>query len=206
MKYIKTFEAKRKNIFTAIAANDIESVKNFLNSDIKLNLNFKCTDYNSKSILIHCLRNWTTGKNLSEIFELLLDYSNEWKYNVDETTDLPIIFIAIQWNNMDAIKMLIDKGANPNIKTINSWGTITYPIFRASHKYNLIRLLIKLGTDPNVQQKSIKTGSSNPKNNTYTFEYLYDILSKTNQKRFREDFPDLYSDYLALIESEEYNL
>lgn len=103
-------------IFTAIDNNNYAEVKELLDSGVKANQR----DWANNTPLM-----WAAKRGYTEICELLLSYYTK-DMNIDETNELDwtALMFAAANNHPKTVKLLIEKGANKDHKTISFSETV----------------------------------------------------------------------------------
>ena len=102
MKNIKTFENfNKKNIFQYIFDNDIQSVKNYIDSGYDLNI----LTYSNETTLIYA-----ASSSKIEIVKLLLNTGIDVDKQ-DNYGNTALLYAAVN-NNREIIKLLLDYGAD----------------------------------------------------------------------------------------------
>ena len=101
------------------------------------------------------------------------------------------LFFAVQRNNYKLVKILLEKGADPNILNDYNLPPIYYATIRSL--LDIVDLLIRYGS----------TISLNTKNAIYTDVMLY--LDDTLEL-FKKDYPESYQKYLKMKKTNLFNL
>ena len=163
MNNIKTFENfNKQGIFTYIDSDDIQLVKNYINSGYDLNIQ---DNYGNTPLILAAL------KNDIEIFKLLLnagaDINKQNKYGNTPLT------MATSNNKIEIVKLLLNAGAD--IDKQNIFGNT--PLIAAAYKNNreIVEILLDYGADEFILNDENKS--------------FYDYLNYPNQQYFTQNYP-----------------
>jgi len=106
--------------------------------------------------------------------------------------DETFLFFAVQKNEYDLVKYLLELGANPNLTNIYNFTSMYYA---AIHSYlNIIDILIQYGSTCFIDS---------------TFAILNDLmlyLTSDELKTFKRNYPDSYKKYLKEKKMKKYNI
>ena len=206
MNNIKTFENfNKQGIFTYIDSDDIQLVKNYINSGYDLNIQ----DNYGDTPLIFASR----CDNI-EIFKLLLNYGAS--INEQNKRGNTALIRAAYNNNCEIVELLLNAGANINVQNVNG----STPLIAASSgNIEVVKLLLNAGADIDKQDENGYTALIHAayENNKEIVELLldyhadefiltnnddsfYDYLTDENKQYFLKEYPNkvynaIYHDY-----------
>ena len=203
MNNIKTFgNFKKQDIFVNIINNDIQSLKNYINSGHDLNIE---NNYGYTPLMYACVY------NKIEVIELLLKHG----VDVNKQTiygETALFFAYAHGNNsLEIIKMLLDAGADINKQNyLNETILIRISLLSiaSSENIKIIEFLLNSGADIDKQDNNGDTAltSAAYKNNRGLVELLlkynadefilnnddesfYDLLNDENKQYFLKEYP-----------------
>ena len=163
MNNIKTFENfNNQDIFTYIEKNDIQSVKNYIDSGHDLNIK---NEY-GYTPLIYAVYN-----DRLEIVKLLLDCGADVnKQNIYGNTAL---ILATSKNNIEMVKLLLNVGADIDKQNNLGYTALIFAAYRNNRE--MVKLILDYYADEfilNAQNKS-----------------FYDFLNTENKEYFTQNYP-----------------
>ena len=163
MNNIKTFENfNNQDIFTYIENNDIQSVKDYINSGY--NLDSQNNSGDTPLIL-------AASNNKMEIVKLLLNAG----VDVDEQGkgDYTPLMYASRYNYAEIVKLLLNAGAD--IDKQNKYGYTALTLAALYNYHEIVELLLDYGADEFILD-----------NNDKSFYYL---LNTENKEYFTQNYP-----------------
>ena len=163
MNNIKTFENfNNQDIFTYIENNDIQSVKDYINSGY--NLDSQNNSGDTPLIL-------AASNNKMEIVKLLLNSGAD--INRQDNYGGAALIWAAFYNRIEIVKLLLNAGADIDKQSNNGNTALIWSAF--SNNKKIIELLLDYGADEfilNAQNKS-----------------FYDFLNIENKEYFTQNYP-----------------
>lgn len=135
------------SIFVALLNKQYNVVKYLLKKNININIKNNNHENNTKSTLLHiCIYHDVS----EEIINLLI------KYNIDinavnESNDTPLKY-ACHLNKLDYVKLLLSKGANPNINSNLNYSCLHHAI--EHNNYEMLKILIDYNCNYNLKTLS----------------------------------------------------
>ena len=196
MNNIKTFENfNNQDIFTYIKNDDIQLIKNYIDSGYDLDI---INEYGYTTLMYAIIHNKTV------IFKLLLNTSADVnKQNNNGDTSL---ILAAKYNNIEIVKLLLNSGADINRQDNYGGTALIYAVF--NNRIEIVKLLLNAGADIDKQDNNGYTALilAAYTNNRETVEILldygadefilndenksfYDYLNYPNQQYFTQNYP-----------------
>ena len=161
--------------FNNILNIKLQSKRNSVKSNIKMNFHYNTSYINSSSKNNNLIKSIELN-NLKKVKE----YLNKDKSNINSLNKNGIspLHIAVISGNLEIINFLLDKGANPNIKSLSKKQTpLHYAyIFKSTKTHKIINLLIKYNANPNLED----TNNKRPKEYSLKYKESSDIDNYTS--------------------------
>ncbi|MBQ4613353.1 MAG: ankyrin repeat domain-containing protein [Akkermansia sp.] len=134
----------KNDLFTAIRSNNMTKVEELLCTHPHL-ANMTCADTTSTPLHVALLGNCPVA-----MVELLLNRGSRMTRRSTDAT--PMLLCAVQSGRPKKLKLLLERGANPNVASPNSMGRggYTYPLLYTRGNPELVSLLLQHGADPNA--------------------------------------------------------
>ena len=161
--------------FNNILNIKLQSKRNSVKSNIKMNFHYNTSYINSSSKNNNLIKSIELN-NLKKVKE----YLNKDKSNINSLNKNGIspLHIAVISGNLEIINFLLDKGANPNIKSLSKKQTpLHYAyIFKSTKTHKIINLLLKYNANPNLED----TNNKRPKEYSLKYKESSDIDNYTS--------------------------
>ena len=163
MKNIKTFENfNTQDIFTYIEKNDIQSVKNYIDSGYDLNMQ---NGLNYTPLI------YATKYNKIEIVKLLLNAGVDLNKQNDDG-DTPLIY-ATEYNKIEIVKLLLNTGAY--IDKQDNYGNTALIWAAFYNNREIVEILLDYGADEFILDDNNKS--------------FYNYLNDENKEYFTQNYP-----------------
>lgn len=118
----------------------------------------ECKDINAKDEKYRWPLKCAVLSQNTELIKLVLDRKPVFSQTDKSDKNDPVLLTAVKKHNVEIVKLLLEAGANPNERTMNS-GCSESPLYAAlfneaysnysNYDFEIIKLLIKYGADPN---------------------------------------------------------
>jgi ankyrin repeat protein len=146
------------------------------------------------------LRIYINSDNEFKQFEETLDQV----LDLNSNTSSPLLFMAVRYQNIPIVNLLLEKGSNINITDDQNSTAISVATSRG--KYRMVEFLLSKGADPNIQDRYGKT----------PLHYVTETLDQSNSqegddrliktlrallldKKINVDFQDTENEYTPLM-------
>ena len=87
------------------------------------------------------------------VSEVQAAIANGADVNTRDDKDCPPLMAACAHNNTAVVRLLLDSGANPNIKMSEDWTVLMYAVTENDIDFNIIKMLIDAGIDVNAKNE-----------------------------------------------------
>ncbi len=118
----------------------------------------ECKDINAKDEKYRWPLKCAVLSQNTELIKLVLERKPVFSQTDKSDKNDPVLLTAVKKHNVEIVKLLLEAGANPNERTLNS-GCSESPLYAAlfneaysnysNYDFEIIKLLIKYGADPN---------------------------------------------------------
>ena len=163
MNNIKTFENfNNQDIFTYIKNDDIESIKNYIDSGYDLNI---------QDNVGYTILGYATAHNKIKIVKLLLNAGADT--NKQDSVGYTALILSAFYNNIEIIKFLLNAGVNIDKQNNSGHTALIYAAYNNNRE--IVEILLDYGADEFILNDENKS--------------FYDYLNDENKEYFLQNYP-----------------
>ena len=185
MNNIKTFENfNNQDIFTYIKNDDIQLIKNYIDSGYDLDI---INEYGYTTLMYAIIHNKTV------IFKLLLNTSADVnKQNNNGDTSL---ILAAKYNNIEIVKLLLNAGADIDKQNNDGYTALIWAAFNNNRK--MVELLLDYYADEFILNGEDKSFYNylNDENKEYFLHKYPTSVYKAIYHNYKKSFTEFVKDY-----------